>query len=89
MGSSSHAIGPASPRCNMDELNAPVSIEAGCWIGAGVMILPAVTVARGCVVGAGSVIVTSTEPYGLYVGSPARRIRDLETTDILAAATLN
>jgi acetyltransferase-like isoleucine patch superfamily enzyme len=45
------------------------------WLGARVTVLDGVTIARGCVIGAGSVLTTSTEPYGIYVGVPAKRIR--------------
>jgi len=37
----------------------------GSWLGAGVMMLPGVTIGRGCVIGAGAVIVRSSEPNGL------------------------
>lgn len=45
-------------------------------IGANSVILPGVTVGEGCAVGAGSVVVSDLEPWGIYVGSPARRIKD-------------
>ena len=34
----------------------PVTIEDGCWIGRGVIILPGVTIGKGSVIGAGSVV---------------------------------
>jgi len=73
----SHEIDP-NPlfRCGF-HTTAPVAIEEGCWIGTATTILPGVTIAHGCVVGAGSVVSKSTEPDGLYLGVPARRIRDL------------
>jgi len=40
-----------------------------------------VTVAKGCILGAGGVLTKSTEPYGLYVGVPARRLRDRRRED--------
>lgn len=55
----------------------PVTIERGCWIGIGAIILPGVKVREGCVIGAGAVVVKSTEPNGLYAGNPARRIKNL------------
>lgn len=55
---------------------AKVIIEEDVWIGANAVILPGVTVARGCVVGAASVVTKSTDPYGVYVGSPASRISE-------------
>jgi maltose O-acetyltransferase len=73
----SHEI-DANPlyRCGR-HITAPVSIGEGCWIGSGTTILPGVTVARGCVIGAGCVVAESTQPDGLYLGTPARRVRDL------------
>ena len=57
--------------------SAPVMVEDEVWIGAHVTILPGVTVRHHCVIGAGCVVTKSTEPYGVYAGVPARRIRDL------------
>lgn len=34
----------------------PVTIEDGCWIGGGVIILPGITIGKGSVIGAGSVV---------------------------------
>ena len=63
------------------DIERPVRIERGCWIGVGVTILPGVTIAEGCVIGAGSVVPRPTMPNGLYLGSPARRVRDLPLAD--------
>ena len=52
-----------------------ITIRDDVWIGAGAIILDGVTIAEGSVVGAGSVVTKSTEPYGVYVGTPARKIR--------------
>ncbi len=49
-----------------------VVIEDDCWLGFGVIVLPGVKIAEGCVIGAGSVLTKSTEPYGIYIGSPAK-----------------
>lgn len=57
--------------------SAPVTVEDGCWLGSGVTVLPGVTVGHGCVVGAGAVVTRDCAPDGLYVGVPARRVRDL------------
>lgn len=46
------------------------------WIGAGVTLLDGAHISDGCVVGAGSVIWTKLEPYGVYVGTPARKISE-------------
>jgi acetyltransferase-like isoleucine patch superfamily enzyme len=52
-----------------------------CWVGARAVILPGVTIAEGCVIGAGAVVTRDCEPFGLYAGVPARRVRDLVRSD--------
>lgn len=52
-----------------------INIEDDVWIGTGARILDGVTIGKGCVIGAGSVVTKSTEPYGVYVGIPARKIK--------------
>lgn len=72
-----HAIGPPQQRCPVDVLEQPVAIGDGCWIGCGVTIFPGVKISDGCVVAANSLLISSTEPNGLYMGAPARRVRTL------------
>ncbi|MCQ4119200.1 acyltransferase [Rhodococcus tibetensis] len=74
---STHRLGPASGRGG-PAIDLPIVVGDGCWIGAGAIILPGVTVGEGCVIGAGAVVTRDCAPNGLYVGSPARRVRDLE-----------
>jgi maltose O-acetyltransferase len=73
----SHDIGPEDQRCLIDVVGGPVVIEDGCWIGAGVTIMPGVRIAKGCVIGANSLVFRSTRANGLYLGTPAQRVRDL------------
>jgi maltose O-acetyltransferase len=73
-----HKIGPSSQRGSIEVVGRPVRIGNGCWIGANVTILPGVTIAKGCVIGANSLVTRDTDPDGLYLGSPARRVRDFE-----------
>jgi maltose O-acetyltransferase len=73
---STHDIDDPSVRAGVRRL-APVSIGAGCWIGAGAVILPGLEVGEGAVVGAGSVVTRSVEPHVVVAGVPARRLRRL------------
>jgi maltose O-acetyltransferase len=73
-----HDIGPSTQRGLIEVVGKPVSIKRGSWIGCGTTIMPGVTVAEGCVIGVNSLVNSSTEPDGLYVGTPAKRIRDLD-----------
>lgn len=54
----------------------PITIEDDVWIGAGAVIMPGVTLRRGTVIGANSVVTRDTQEYGIYVGAPARLIRN-------------
>ncbi|NTF40826.1 DapH/DapD/GlmU-related protein [Rhizobium rhizogenes] len=53
----------------------PIVIEDDVWIGAGAKILGGAHIARGCVIGANAVVKGKTEPYGIYVGAPARLLK--------------
>lgn len=54
-----------------------ITVHDGAWIGARATIMPGVTIGEGCVVGAGAVVTKDCEPHGMYLGVPARRVRDL------------
>jgi len=56
-------------------VSGDVSIGSECMIGAGSTIVQGVTVSPGCLIGAGSLVVADIDTPGVYVGSPARRIR--------------
>lgn len=49
-----------------------------CWIGAGVRILPGVTIGRGCSIAAGAVVAKDVDDYSLVGGVPAKLIRKLK-----------
>ncbi|SDU63360.1 hypothetical protein [Jiangella alkaliphila] len=54
----------------------PITLADDVWIGANATVTPRTAVARGCIVGAGAVLTRDTEPYGVYGGVPARRLRE-------------
>jgi acetyltransferase-like isoleucine patch superfamily enzyme len=54
---------------------APVSIGAGSWLGAGVVVLPGAQIGRHVVVGAGSVVTGDLPDNCVAVGAPARVVR--------------
>lgn len=63
-------------------LGLPITVGRGAWLGARAIICPGVTVGAGCIVGAGSVVTKDCAPHGLYVGAPARRVKDLSTEPV-------
>jgi putative colanic acid biosynthesis acetyltransferase WcaF len=52
-----------------------IVIEDGAWIGAKAVILPGVTIGSHSVVCAGAVVSQNTEPYMIYAGNPAVKIK--------------
>lgn len=52
-----------------------VLLKEGCWIGAGTIILPGVTIGKNAVVGAGSIVTRSIEDHAIAVGNPAKVIK--------------
>jgi acetyltransferase-like isoleucine patch superfamily enzyme len=69
-------VGPNIPEEFKDSLTiAPVLFEKFANIGTNVVVMPGVTLREGCVVGANSLVTKSTEPWTVYVGSPAKPIK--------------
>jgi len=55
----------------------PIVIEEDAWIGAGVIILPNITIGRAAIVGAGAVVTKDVPPCTVVVGVPARPLRQI------------
>lgn len=45
------------------------------WIGYGAIIMGGVKIADGCIIAAGSVVTHDTDPYSIYAGIPAKKIK--------------
>jgi len=56
---------------------APVRIESGSFVGAGVILLPGITIGAGSFVAAGAVVTADVPPGTLAAGVPARHVRAL------------
>lgn len=55
-----------------------IEIKDNCFIGAGSIILPGVTIGPNSVVGAGSVVTKDVPPNTVVAGNPARKIKTVE-----------
>ena len=64
------------PKKFKDEYLARVEIQKHSIVGANSTIMPGVTLAEGTAVGSMSLVLSSTSPWGIYAGCPARRIKD-------------
>lgn len=63
------------------QYNFPVRIGRNCWIGAGAMILPGVTIGDNTVIGAGSVVNRDIPANVVAVGNPCRVLRQIGERD--------
>lgn len=63
------------------QYNAPVHIGRNCWFGAGVIILPGITVGNNTVVGAGSIVTKDLPDNVVAVGNPCRVLREINEHD--------
>ncbi len=61
-------------------LGGAVLIEQGAYLGAGALVREGVTVGAWSLVGMGSVVLGDVPPGEIWVGSPARKLRDAELT---------
>ena len=75
-----HPIDPEL-RARALQYNMPVRIGNNCWLGAGVIVMPGVTIGDNTVIGAGSVV-TKDIPSGVVaVGNPCRVLREVGEHD--------
>lgn len=74
--SGSTMVNSLVPKKFKNEYLAEVLLERQVIVGAGSIIFPGVTIREGCSVGAMTLVNKSTQPWGVYAGNPACRIRD-------------
>lgn len=63
------------------QFNAPVHIGKNCWLGAGVTVLPGVSVGDNSVIGAGSVVTKDIPANVVALGTPCKVIREIGERD--------
>lgn len=63
------------------QYNMPVHIGKNCWLGAGVIVLPGVTIGDNTVIGAGSVVTRDIPSGVVAVGNPCKVIRKVNEHD--------
>jgi putative colanic acid biosynthesis acetyltransferase WcaF len=57
-------------------ISSTIVIGDYAWVCARASVLPGVAVGEGAVLGLGAVAAKDLEPWGVYAGSPARRVKD-------------
>ena len=63
------------------QYNMPVHIGKNCWIGAGVLIVPGITIGDNTVIGAGSIVTKDIPANVVAYGNPCRVIREIGEHD--------
>ncbi len=63
------------------QYNMPVRIGRNCWIGAGVTIVPGITIGDNVVIGAGSIVTKDLPSNVVAVGNPCRILREVNEYD--------
>ena len=63
------------------QYNMPVRIGKNCWLGAGVIVLPGVTIGDNVVIGAGSVVTKDIPGNVVAVGNPCKVLREVNERD--------
>lgn len=87
-----HLTNPTVPAKYTGVVRGPVQLGRHVIIGSGSVVLPGVTIGEGSSVGALSLVTKSLEPWGVYFGAPAKRLKDrskqlLELESALRAET--
>lgn len=63
------------------QYNMPVHIGKNCWLGAGVIIVPGITIGDNVVIGAGSVVTKDIPSNVIAVGNPCKVLREVNEHD--------
>lgn len=61
----------------MEPIKGTIVLEEDCWIGAGAIIMPNVTIGSEAIVGAGAVVTRDVPPNAVVAGIPARIIKTI------------
>ena len=59
-------------------VKSTVTLKNDCWIGAGAILLPGVTIGEKAIVGAGAVVTKDVETNSVVAGIPSRKIKSIE-----------
>ena len=80
-------IGPLIPEEYVDQQDLrPITLERFSGACANSVIMPGVVLAQGSVLGANSLLKTSTEPWTIYAGNPARPVKSRSSTNMIEYA---
>jgi galactoside O-acetyltransferase len=74
---------PQVPSEYKTEVTTTVIFEKFSILGTNAVVMPGITLGEGSIVGANSVVTKNTEPWTIYVGSPAKPVNKRDKGDII------
>ena len=80
LATAGHPIAPSLRQYGIQH-NQPIHIGENCWLGAGVIVMPGVTIGDNTVIGAGSVVTKDIPANVVAVGNPCRVMRPIGEKD--------
>ena len=80
LATAGHPICPEL-RARAYQYNLPVRIGKNCWLGAGVVVLPGVSIGDNSIIGAGSIVTKDIPANVVAVGNPCRVMRPISEKD--------
>lgn len=69
-------------RPTFDLIVKPIHLEEGVWIGARAVVVQGLICKSHSVLGVGAVAQTDLEPYSIYTGIPAQKVRDRHISEL-------
>ena len=81
-------INPTIPEEFLSVTYSTITMERFATLGTNVVVHPGVTIGEGAVVGSCSLVTKDIEPWGIYVGIPAKRVGDRRKDKILEYANI-
>jgi acetyltransferase-like isoleucine patch superfamily enzyme len=79
-------VGPTIPEEYRELTYSTVKFEKYAGCGVNCSIMPGVTLAEGSILGANSLLTKDTEPWTIYVGSPAKPVKIRDKNKIISYA---
>lgn len=66
-------------------VSSPMTIGRYAWICARAIVGPSVNIGEGAILGLGSVATKDLEPFGIYMGHPARKVKERDRGAVASA----
>ena len=71
-----YLIGPQNTKFSRNVIKGEIKLNKYCQLGANTVVLPNVNIGEGSVTGAMSLVNKNLDKWGIYVGSPVKKIKD-------------